>query len=187
MRTLGVRTIYTLGHSTRSAADLLALLREHGMQQLVDVRRFPKSRRYPQFSRERLEPFLERAGIRYAHEPDMGGRRSARPDSPNTAWRVGGFRAYADHMETPEFRVAFERLIRAAGHDRVAIMCAEAVPWRCHRQLISDLLVSEDWTVVHVLGPGRVAPHELNPRARKRADGTLVYPASEEDQGVLDL
>ncbi|MFL6195412.1 MAG: DUF488 family protein [Thermoanaerobaculia bacterium] len=167
--------VFTLGHSTRAIEELLALLTGHGIRTLVDVRRYPGSRRHPQFSRDALAASLEGAGIRYLHEPDLGGRRAARPDSPHTAWRVEAFRGYADHMETPAFQAALERLIRQAAETPTAILCAEAVPWRCHRRLISDALVTRDIPVLHILGPGRADPHELDPNARILPGGRLLY------------
>lgn len=178
-------TVYTVGHSTRPIEELIALLREHGVQTLVDVRRYPGSRRHPQYSREALEASLAEAGIRYVHEPDLGGRRAARPDSPHTAWRVEAFRGYADHMETPEFQAALDRLIRRAAGETVAILCAEAVPWRCHRRLISDALVAKGVKVLHILGPGRADLHELDSNARILPGGRLLYAGPEGDQRPL--
>ncbi len=166
--------IYTIGHSTRTLEDFLALLRQHGIQLLVDVRRFPTSRRHPHFARETLARALELEGIEYLHEPEMGGRRSARPDSQNTAWRVKGFQGYADHMDTPEFRAALERLVARAGERRTAVMCAEITPWRCHRQLIADALVARGHQVCHIVSPARIEEHNLNPNARVLGD-RLVY------------
>ena len=175
--------IYTVGHSTRSAQDFLALLQPHRIQCLTDVRRFPASRRHPHFAREPLSALLNAAGIRYEHEPDLGGYRgSPDKDSPNTAWENAGFRAYADHMDSPEFRAAFERLIERAARETVAIMCAEAVPWRCHRQLISDVLVARGLEVVHIMAAEKVRAHEINPNARLLDDGRLIYPAPPPDQ-----
>lgn len=167
--------LYTLGHSTRPIEELLDLLRERGVTVLVDVRRYPASRRHPQFSRDALAASLAGAGIRYVHEPDLGGRRAARPGSPHTAWRVEAFRGYADHMETPEFEAALERLVRLAGEETAAILCAEAVPWRCHRRLISDALAARGTEVLHILRPGRADPHELDPNARVLPGGRLLY------------
>jgi uncharacterized protein (DUF488 family) len=167
--------VFTVGHSTRPIEELLALLIEHGVTTLVDVRRYPGSRRHPQFSRDALAASLSDAGIEYVHEPDLGGRRSARPDSLHTAWRVEAFRGYADHMETPEFQAALDRLIRRAEKETVAILCAEAVPWRCHRRLISDALVARGINVLHILGPGRADPHELDTNARILPNGRLLY------------
>ena len=167
--------VFTLGHSTRPIGDFLDLLREHGVQVLVDVRRYPGSRRHPQYSREALAASLQEAGIHYMHEPDLGGRRAVRPGSPHTAWRVDAFRGYADHMETPEFGAALERLMDRAARETVAILCAEAVPWRCHRRLISDALVARGVEVRHILGRGRADPHEIDPIARILPGGRLLY------------
>jgi uncharacterized protein (DUF488 family) len=177
--------VFTLGHSTRSIEELLELLAESGVQVLVDVRRYPGSRRHPQFARDALAASLSGAGIRYVHEPDLGGRRAARPDSPHTAWRVEAFRGYADHMETPAFRAALDRLIRRGSEGTTAILCAEAVPWRCHRRLISDALVARGVEVRHVLGPGRADPHELDPNARILPGGRLLYAGPAGNQASL--
>jgi uncharacterized protein (DUF488 family) len=177
--------IFTVGHSTRSTEELLALLVENGIQVLVDVRRYPGSRRHPQFSRETLAASLAGAGIAYVHEPDLGGRRAARPDSPHTAWRVEAFRGYADHMETAEFAAALERLIRRGNEVTAAILCAEAVPWRCHRRLISDALVARGVEVRHILGPRRADLHELDPNARVLPGGRLLYAGPAGDQPSL--
>jgi len=183
--------VFTLGHSTRSAEELIALLQEAGVELLVDVRRFPGSRRHPQFGREALSAALAAAGIEYRHAPDLGGRRSPRPGSPNTAWRVAAFRGYADYMDSPEFQAALSRLAAAAAERPTAILCAEAVPWRCHRRLIADALVARGVPVVHLLAPGRREPHALHPDARALPGGRLVYPAAAEvqrdAQGTLDL
>lgn len=173
---MGPDVIFTVGHSTRPQEELMAILEEAGVELLVDVRRFPGSRRHPQFGKEALRAGLAEAGIAYRHEPDLGGRRDPRPDSPNTAWRVAAFRGYADHMASPEFRAALERLIAAAGP--AAVMCAEAVPWKCHRQLIADALVVRGVEVVHLLGVGQRQPHALNGAAVVGADGVLIYPAA---------
>ncbi|NIR45321.1 MAG: DUF488 domain-containing protein [Gemmatimonadetes bacterium] len=177
--------VFTIGHSTRSTDELIALLNEHGVARLLDVRRFPGSRRHPHFSREALAASLGAVGIEYAHEPGLGGRRKGRSDSPHTAWRVAGFRAYADHMESDEFRAAFSRLVDRAEAKRTAIMCAEATPWRCHRQLIADALTARGHEVLHILGPGRTQPHALNPAARLLPDGRLLYPADGDEQMKL--
>lgn len=181
--------VFTVGHSTRPIADLLALLAEHGVRTLVDVRRFPGSRRHPQYSRDALAASLAEAGIQYVHEPGLGGRRAARPDSPHTAWRVEAFRGYADYMETPEFQAALERLIRRAEDQAegqtVAILCAEAVPWRCHRRLISDALVARGVQVMHILSPGRAEPHALDSNARLLPGGRLLYAGPESPQAAL--
>lgn len=169
--------IFTVGHSTRPQEELIAILKEAGVELLVDVRRFPGSRRHPQFGKEALRAGLAAAGIAYRHEPDLGGRREPRPDSPNTAWRVAGFRGYADHMASREFQSALERLV-APPRVPTAAMCAEALPWKCHRQLIADALVTRGVEVVHLLGPGQRQAHVLNPAAAIRGDGALVYARS---------
>jgi uncharacterized protein (DUF488 family) len=133
--------IFTVGHSTRAQEELTAILKEAGVALLVDVRRFPGSRRHPQFGKERLRAALAAEGIGYRHEPDLGGRREPRADSPNTAWRAAAFRGYADHMASPEFQSALERLV-ARPDVPAAVMCAEALPANCHRQLIADALVA---------------------------------------------
>lgn len=169
--------IFTVGHSIRPQNELIAILEEARVKLLVDVRRFPGSRRHPQFGKEALSAGLAAAGIAYRHEPDLGGRREPRPDSPHTAWRVAGFRGYADHMASPEFRAALERLI-APPETPTAVMCAEALPWKCHRQLIADALVARGIEVVHLLAAGQRQAHVLNPAAVLHRDGTVVYASS---------
>ena len=143
--------LYTIGHSTRSFGDFLGLLEREGVRHLIDVRAFPASRRYPHFSREALAASLPAASLRYSHFPDLGGRRKGRADSPNIQWRNAGFRAYADYMETPEFQAALDRLILNAAESPCAVMCAEAVPWRCHRTLIADAAEARGVQVFHIL------------------------------------
>lgn len=177
----GTPPIYTIGHSTRTAEELVALLREHGVQLLVDVRRFPGSRRHPQFGRDALAATLSDAGIAYRHEEAMGGRRASDPSggpSPNTAWRHEAFRAYADYMPTPPFQAALRRLMADGARRRTVIMCAEAVPWRCHRRLITDALLARGVPVLDIIGPGEARRAALSEHAVVRGDGTLVYPAT---------
>ena len=165
--------LFSIGHSTRDLSDFIALLHENGVQRLADIRRYPGSRRYPHFSREALSLSLPAEGIEYIHMPELGGRRKPLPDSRNTAWRNEQFRAYADHMASDEFRVAIDQL--AGSPKRTAFMCAEAVPWRCHRNLVSDDLTRRGLEVVHILGPGKTQRHEMNPHAI--IEGThLLYP-----------
>ena len=173
--------VFTIGHSTRTIDEFVALLREHGVSLLVDVRRFPGSRRHPQFGRDALAASLANAGIAYRHEEALGGRRGSDPSagaSPNTAWRVAAFRAYADYMATPPFRAALRRLMADARAGRPVIMCAEAVPWRCHRRLITDALLARGVPVFDIINPGPAAPAELSPHALVQPDGGVIYPAS---------
>jgi uncharacterized protein (DUF488 family) len=167
--------IRTIGHSTRELPEFLDLLRAHGIGRLVDVRRYPASRRHPHFAKEALVSALRAERVDYRHEPDLGGRRTGRRDSPHTAWRSAGFRAYADHMDTPEFVAALGRLVELGREAPTAILCAEAVPWRCHRQLIADALVARGIEVRHILGPGPAEPHALHSAVEVRPDGRLVY------------
>jgi uncharacterized protein (DUF488 family) len=166
--------VHTIGHSTRPLAELVDMLREAGVRHLVDVRRFPASRRHPQFGRDALAAGLAAAGISYSHEPDLGGHREPLADSPNTAWRLPAFRGYADHMATPAFAAA---LARVAALPEAAVMCAEALPERCHRRLLADALVCRGLRVRHLVARGSVAEHSLHPRAVCRG-GTPSYPAA---------
>ena len=177
--------VFTLGHSTRSLEDFLALLAEHGVELLADVRRFPGSRRFPHFRRETLAAALAAAGIDYRHLPGLGGRRKPHPGSSHTHWTNAGFRAYADHMETAEFADAFAEILGLADNRTTALMCAEAVPWRCHRQLVADALVARGRRVVHIMAPGRSENHALNPSARVLPDGRLIYDGGEGEQAEL--
>lgn len=172
-------SVWTVGHSTRTLGELIALLRGHGVTMVADVRRFPHSRRQPQFDTAALTRELPAAGVAYVHLPGLGGFRRARRDSPNTAWRNASFRGYADYMQTDEFDRHLTGLIALAGATPTAIMCAEAVPWRCHRSLIADALVARGLVVRHVLGRARAEPHALNPAAR--VDGRrVIYPGQGE-------
>lgn len=177
------RTVFTVGHSTRTLAELRALLAEHGVRLLVDVRRFPGSRRHPHFSGPALAEALRAGGVDYRHEPDLGGRRAPSPGSPNLGWRNEGFRGYADHMGTPAFVEALARV--AAEPGPVAVMCAEAVPWRCHRQLIADALLAQAVRVQHILAEGRSEEHRLTPGARIGPGGRVVYPGPAGPQARL--
>jgi uncharacterized protein (DUF488 family) len=168
--------LFTIGHSTRPLEAFLELLRENGIRTLVDVRRFPVSRRHPHYNGRSLAESLEGAGIAYRHEVDLGGRRAVQSNSPNGAWRNAGFRGYADHMDTAEFRHALERVLADAAARPTAVLCAEAVPWRCHRNLIADAAVARGLDVLHIMGSQQVQAHSLHPSARRRPDGTLEYP-----------
>jgi len=168
--------VWTVGHSTRTQAELIDLLDQNGVRTLVDVRRYPASRRHPQFNRETLERSLPAVGIDYVWMPDLGGRRAPRKDSANTAWRNAGFRGYADYMETDPFRHAIESLLRRAEDRRTAIMCAEQAWQQCHRGLISDCLKARGIEVTHIVDAGRVELHPWTAAARI-ADGQLSYAA----------
>jgi uncharacterized protein (DUF488 family) len=170
--------LYTIGHSTRSLQQFFDLLTSHGITAVVDVRRYAGSRRYPHFAKDALAASLPAIAVDYHHDSALGGRREPRADSVNTAWRNAQFRGYADYMQTPEFDAALARLIKLGSDRTTAIMCAEAVPWRCHRQLIADALVARGVEVRHVLGEGRAEPHTLLLHARLGRDGRVTYPAS---------
>ncbi len=168
--------IYTIGHSTRSADEFLALLQAHGISQLADVRSFPMSRRHPQFNRDVLGPFLEAHGIIYRHMPALGGRRRPLPDSINSGWKHASFRGYADYMGTAPFEAALDELERFAAAGPTAVMCAEAVWWRCHRRLLADALLVRGTPVRHIVSAADAKPHELSDFARV-SGSRVTYPA----------
>jgi uncharacterized protein (DUF488 family) len=172
----GAPRIFTVGHSTRTSAELLALLRDAAIELLIDVRRFPASRRHPHFAGAALEASLRSAGIAYRHEPDLGGHRKPRGGTRNAGLNEEPFRAYADHMASPAFRRAVDRLRRDACARTSVVMCAEASPERCHRKLLADHLASFGLPVVHLLRPDARAEHRISPLARVGADGLLRYP-----------
>lgn len=178
-------TLFTVGHSTLPLDAFIEMLQSHGVAHIVDVRRYPGSRRHPHFSKEQLPGALAEAGIGYTHEVDLGGRRAPAPDSPNTGWRSASFRAYADHLASPQFQQALDRTIVTAQQVPTAVMCAEAVPWRCHRQLIADVMVARGWDVLNITARDRAEPHRLNPMAHRAPDGTLTYPAPADEQPGL--
>jgi len=158
----------------------LRLLEDHGVTLIVDVRKMPGSRRNPQFSRDNFPQALRQAGIGYVHMPGLGGLRRRRPDSLNSGWENVSFQGYADYMLTPEFGKNLEELLKHAGEERAALVCAEALPWRCHRSLIADALVVRGVAVEHILGAFRTEPHTLRPWAR--VQGTrIIYPPPAED------
>ena len=170
-------TVYTIGHSTRPAEEFLALLCEADVKLLADVRAFPSSRRYPQFNRAALASWLARAGIQYVHVAGLGGRRLPAADSRNGGWQESAFRGYADYMGSAEFQRALSDLEAAARKSAGAIMCAEALWWRCHRRLIADALVVRGWRVEH-LGIGKArAVHELPQFALVEPSGAITYPS----------
>jgi uncharacterized protein (DUF488 family) len=174
-------TVWSVGHGTRSADELLALLNEAGIAALADVRSAPGSRRHPQFGQSALASSLAAAGIDYIHLRGLGGRREAVPDSLHVALKVDAFRGYADHMASAEFAADYARLVATARTTATAFMCAETLWWRCHRRMLSDRLTADGWDVVHLLAPGKSEHHRMWDVARV-VDGTLVY-----DGGAIPL
>jgi uncharacterized protein (DUF488 family) len=170
--------VYTIGHSTRTLEALVSLLRAAGVTLLADVRSIPRSRRHPHFDGDALGAALPSHSIRYVHLAGLGGLRRARPDSANTGWRHPGFRGFADHMQTDAFESALEALRGLVATDCVALMCAEAVPWRCHRSLVADALTARGARVEHIVGSPRPSLHRLTPFA-KVEDGRVTYPGDE--------
>lgn len=168
-------SVRTVGHSTRALDELLAILACAGITLLVDIRTVPRSRHNPQFNGDTLPEALRAAGIAYRHEAALGGLRRPRKDSTNTAWRNASFRGFADHMATPEFEAALATVERLAATETVALLCAEAVPWRCHRSLVADALVARGAEVRHLLGDSREEAHEMTPFARVEG-GRVTYP-----------
>ncbi|HUX68232.1 MAG TPA: DUF488 domain-containing protein [Terriglobales bacterium] len=169
-------TLFTIGHSTLAAEAFLARLRRHGVEQVADVRTLPKSRHNPQFGQAELAAALAAAGLGYLHLPRLGGLRRPRADSVNLGWRNLSFRGFADYMATPEFAAGLAELEAWAGHRPTALMCAEAVPWRCHRSLIADALGLRGWRVLDILGDRPARPHRPIPFLRV-VEGRPVYPA----------
>ena len=167
--------VLTVGHSTRALETFIQLLQAHGVKRVLDVRTVPRSRRNPQFNRETLPDSLSQAKIRYTHLKELGGLRHPRPDSPNSGWRNSSFRGFADYMRTPEFARGLAKLMKFASRAQVALMCAEAVPWRCHRSLIADALLVQGVCVEHISSRTRRQEHTLTPFAR--VEGTrITYP-----------
>jgi len=167
-------TLWTIGHSTRPLDVFLELLRAHRIEALADVRRFPASRKYPHFNEDALRRSLAQDGVEYVALPELGGRRKPRPDSHNTVWRNESFRGYADYMETGEFTAGIDRLLEVAHRKRTAIMCSEAVWWRCHRSLIADYLKTEGIAVLHIVDASKSEPHPYTSAARITG-GRLSY------------
>jgi uncharacterized protein (DUF488 family) len=167
--------MFSIGHSTRTIEDFIALLRTYGVRRVVDVRSIPRSRHNPQFDRAALAKALHNARIHYTHLAALGGLRHARADSANLGWHNASFRGFADYMQTPEFDGGLQRLIELGKREPCAVMCAEAVPWRCHRSLIADALVVHGFPVEHILSPTRRQRHKRTPFLRVRR-GRLTYP-----------
>ncbi len=170
--------LYTIGHSNREMRQLLGLLEAHGIKEVVDIRTIPRSRHNPQFNQNRLRTSLKKAGISYEHLKELGGLRRAEKDSINVGWHNASFRGFADYMGTPEFKKGLDRLKRIAIKKRTAIMCAEAVPWRCHRSLVADALAKQKWQVLHIESRKTAKKHKLTPFLKVRA-GKLIYPQSD--------
>ncbi|MCL5283243.1 MAG: DUF488 domain-containing protein [Armatimonadetes bacterium] len=177
--------IWTIGHSNRSLEALVGMLASFQVQLLADIRTVPRSRHNPQFNRETLPAELNRFGAEYIHYAGLGGLRRPVNPSPNSGWRNESFRGFADYMLTPEFSANLDELIEVAAQRRIAVMCAEAVPWRCHRSLIADALVIRDVSVFHIMGVYRDQPHRLTPWAR-REGMRLIYPESDSELGFTE-
>ncbi|HEY5514078.1 MAG TPA: DUF488 domain-containing protein [Geomonas sp.] len=176
--------IYTVGHSTRSLDDFVELLRHYGIARLVDVRTIPRSRHNPQFNGSTLGRSLRNRRIGYRHMKNLGGLRHARSDSPNTGWHNVSFRGFADYMQTPEFAAAIEKLVELAREKPTAIMCAEAVPWRCHRSLIGDALIVRGIEVRDIFSPKNAKPHVLTHMAVVQ-ETQITYPPPQESGGIV--
>lgn len=168
-------TIWTVGHSTRSLEELIDVLRHYGVEAVVDVRTVPRSRKNPQFNRDELEAKLPGAGIDYIHAKDLGGLRHPLKDSPNSAWENDSFRGFADYMQTKAFEQALERLMDQARSKPTAIMCAETLPWRCHRSLIADALLARGIDVVEIFDAAKSQPHKMTSFA-VQLEGKITYP-----------
>jgi uncharacterized protein (DUF488 family) len=172
-------TVFTIGHSTKTLEAFISLLKKNSVHKVVDIRTIPRSRHNPQFNRETLPDHLKAARIGYVHATGLGGLRRTRPDSINTGWRNSSFRGFADYMQSEEFERSLERLVQLANRQQVALMCAEAVPWRCHRSLVADALKVRGINVEHIMSSKKRQPHEITPWAR--IDGTqITYPPPEE-------
>jgi uncharacterized protein (DUF488 family) len=176
------KLIFTIGHSTHPIEEFLALLSQHEIQFLADVRSYPSSKRWPQFNQEELQRAVECAGIEYRWLKSLGGRRHSKDAaSPHTAWQIPAFRSYADHADTDDFRAGLAELIALAAYKRAAYMCSEGLWWRCHRRIISDHLVVRGWTVMHIMPTGKLVEHSLPDFARIE-DGRLIYDSGSPSQ-----
>jgi len=180
-------TVLTVGHSTRPLDEFIALLKAHAVKRLVDVRTIPRSRHNPQFNRESLSAALRRVGISYLHMKALGGLRHPRADSINTAWRNAGFRGFADYMQTDDFAEGLGRLMKVAKTKRTAIMCAEAVPWRCHRSLIADALLAHGYQAEEIESLKRTRPHKVTPWARVQGAKITYPPVERTGQNASEL
>jgi len=178
-------TIFTIGHSTRPIEEFIRILKAHGVERVADIRTVPRSRRNPQFNRDVLPESVSRSGIAYEHIAALGGLRHARPDSVNTGWRNASFRGYADYMATEQFAGGIERLCELARKTPCAIMCAESVPWRCHRSLVADALTARGIHVMHIMNAGKAVSHSMTPFAHVE-NGTITYREQPDDKNSRD-
>jgi uncharacterized protein (DUF488 family) len=179
-----METVATIGHSNRSIEEFIALLKQNGIACVLDIRTVPKSRHNPQFGQDQLPASLQAAGIEYRYLAGLGGLRRPRPDSPNDGWRNTSFRGYADYMQTSEFAQNVDTVVKLAEHTRCALMCAEAVPWRCHRSLVADALLVRGIPVEEIIGPQKPKPHKLTNFAQ--VDGTrITYPSDTQRQEAM--
>ena len=176
-KSAGMCRIFTVGHSTLSLDDFIDPMKRYLISEVADVRTVPRSRHNPQFNADRLKRTLNKKGIGYSHHPGLGGLRKPVPDSPNRAWKNSSFRGFADYMQTAGFAKSLDELIRSARKKRLAIMCAEAVPWRCHRSLISDVLMLHGFEIEHIINASKTSRHSVTPWA-KIIDEKLLYPIS---------
>ncbi len=176
--------VLTIGHATRPLHEFFKILKAYGVEKVADVRTVPRSRHNPQFNRETLPEALAAAGLGYLHLPGLGGLRQAIPDSPNQGWRNASFRGFADYMLTPEFEENLLALIELAGRERLALMCAETLPWRCHRSLIADALTVRGIQVQHIISPPGLQAHRLTPFARVEG-ARITYPAAALTQSLF--
>jgi uncharacterized protein (DUF488 family) len=174
--------VMTIGHSTRTLEEFIGLLQAHAVSRVVDVRTIPRSRHNPQFNKDSLPGSLKKAALGYVHMPGLGGLRHAKPNSPNAGWRNASFRGYADYMQTAEFKQNLAELIQLARRERIAIMCAEAVPWRCHRSLIADALLVRGIRTEDIMSPKPRQVHALTPFAKVRGT-TITYPLKQAKSG----
>jgi uncharacterized protein (DUF488 family) len=173
-----VSTIWTVGHSNHPFEKFVGILKSHGIERVLDVRRFPVSRKWPHFDAENLAASLPGSGIDYVGMPELGGRRKARPDSPHTAWRTDAFRGYADFMDTPEFTDSFSRAVRLGRARHSALMCAEALPWRCHRSILADAFLARGWEVREIINEKEARPRRLPGFARLEGE-RVIYDGGE--------
>lgn len=183
--TANATLVCTIGHSNRPIEEFIDLLRQNGVECLLDIRTVPKSRHNPQFGQDQLPLSLAASGIAYRQMPGLGGLRRPLKDSPNSAWRNTSFRGYADYMQTPEFNANVEEVVALAADTRCVLMCAESVPWRCHRSMVADALAVRGIVAEHIINPGKRRPHTLTPFAR--VDGTRIwYPPEETKEASSD-